>query len=111
MNFWENVIAELEYQGINRKTLAREAGFSVSLIRKGVLSGSSPSAETAVKIADYLKVSVEYLVTGVPDGPFESQPTAVFQTYEKYRDFLNKLDHMDENTRQAIIELSDKLSR
>jgi len=65
MSFWENVLAELDCQGINRKTLAEGAGFDVSNIRKGILSGSAPSADTAVRIAKILNVSVEYLVTGV----------------------------------------------
>ena len=42
--FWRRVDEELEY--------------------KGIKLGSTPSAETAVKIAKVLEVSVEYLVTG-----------------------------------------------
>lgn len=64
MSFWENVVAELEYKGINRKTLALEAKFDASNIGKGLKNGNIPSADTAVRIANVLGVSVEYLVTG-----------------------------------------------
>lgn len=64
MNFWERVDELLEKNEINKKTLAYEAGFDASNITKGIKNGNVPSAETAVKIAKVLNVSVEYLVTG-----------------------------------------------
>lgn len=109
MNFWENVNAELEFQGINRKTLAHEAGFDVSLIGKGIKTGSAPSADTAVRIAKILNVSVEYLVTGIP--PTENQSTVAFRMLKKYRMHMNTLEHLDESTRLAIIELAEKLRK
>ena len=109
MNFWENVDAELNFRGMNRKTLAQEAGFDVSLVGKGIKTGSAPSADTAVKIAKILNVSVEYLVTGIPQNATDTQPTAAFKSFQKYRSFVNTLDHLDEKTRQAIMELAEKL--
>ena len=108
MNFWENVDAELEFKGINRKTLAEEAQFDVSNIGKGIKTGSAPSADTAVRIAKILNVSVEYLVTGQPQTAQENQ-TAATASFQKYRSFVNTMEHLDENTRQAIIELAEKL--
>ena len=35
MNFWENVVAELGFQGKTRKELAAEIGFDASNIGKG----------------------------------------------------------------------------
>ena len=63
-NFWERVDKELEYLGKTRKSLASEVGFNLGNIGKGIQLGSIPSAETAVKIAQVLDVSVEYLVNG-----------------------------------------------
>ena len=63
-DFWRRVDEELEYNGINRTFLAKECGFSLTNIGQGIKLGSTPSAETAVKIAKVLDVSVEYLVTG-----------------------------------------------
>ena len=63
-DFWRRVDEELEYKGINRTYLSKECGFSLTNIGQGIKLGSTPSAETAVKIAKVLEVSVEYLVTG-----------------------------------------------
>lgn len=63
-DFWKRVDEEIEYKGINRAFLARKCDFSVTNIGQGIKLGSTPSAETAVKIATVLGVSVEYLVTG-----------------------------------------------
>jgi transcriptional regulator with XRE-family HTH domain len=109
MSFWENVDAELEFRGMNRKTLAKEAEFDVSNIGKGIKTGSAPSADTAVRIAKILNVSVEYLVTGIPESATENQPTAAFKSFQKYQSLANTLEHLDENTREAIIELAEKL--
>ena len=110
MNFWENVDAELEFKGINRKTLADKAQFDVSNIGKGIKTGSATSADTAVRIAKILNVSVEYLVTGLPQNTQENQ-TAATASFQKYRSFVNTIEHLDENTRQAIIELAEKLGK
>lgn len=67
-DFWRRVDEELDYKGINRTYLAKECGFSLTNIGQGIKLGSTPSAETAVKIARVLGVSVEYLVTGI-EGP------------------------------------------
>ena len=64
MNFWERVSYLLEIKDINKKSLAIEAGFDPSNITKGIKNNNMPSAETAVKIAQVLGVSVEYLVDG-----------------------------------------------
>ena len=110
MNFWENVDAELEFRGMNRKTLAQVVGFDASLITKGIKTGSAPSADTAVRIAKILNVSVEYLVTGLPHNARENQ-TAATAYFQKYRSFVNTMEHLDKNTRLAIMELAEKLKK
>ena len=63
-DFWKRVDEELDYLGKNRTYLANKCEFSLTNFTLGIKRGSTPSAETAVKIADVLGVSVEYLVTG-----------------------------------------------
>jgi len=64
-NFKENLRAELDYSGLTVKELSAKTG-----IPKGTLDcylgvrASIPPADIAVKIAEALNVSVEYLVTG-----------------------------------------------
>lgn len=73
MGFWNNVLIELDYLGMTNKALAQKAGFAASNIGKGIRMQSSPSADTAVKIANILGVSVEYLVTG-KEPPSKKKP-------------------------------------
>ncbi len=68
MNFWERVQEIIVAKKIERKTLGFSAGFDPSCIGKGIRSGSFPYADTALKIAKELGVSVEYLVYGESDG-------------------------------------------
>lgn len=64
-SFRENLRSELDFQGLTVKELSARTG-----IIKGTLDNylwaraSIPPADIAVKIADALNVSVEYLVTG-----------------------------------------------
>ena len=64
MSFWQNVESELTYRNMTRKELAEKASFAVSGMSLGLAHNSIPNADVAVRIADVLGVSVEYLVTG-----------------------------------------------
>lgn len=73
MGFRENLKDELKYQDIKVKELADKTGISKRAIDHYLAEKhTEPTAETAVKIAKELGVSVEYLVTGknssVPDN-------------------------------------------
>ncbi len=72
MGFRENLKEELKYQDIRVKELADKTGISKRAIDHYLAEKyTEPTAETAVKIAKELGVSVEYLVTGknseIPD--------------------------------------------
>ena len=62
MGFWHNVENECEYRGISRKELASAADFSVHTISNGIKRNSIPYADTALKVAKFLGVSLEYLL-------------------------------------------------
>ncbi len=65
MGFRENLKAELEYQDIKTKELAEKAGVNKRTIDHYLMSNpQEPSVTNALKIAQALNVSVEYLVTG-----------------------------------------------
>ena len=65
MGFKENLKAELEFSGMLVKELAAHSGIKKKTIDSYLGNrGYTPSVENAVKIAQALKVSVEYLVTG-----------------------------------------------
>lgn len=65
MSFRENLKAELEYQDIKTKELAEKSGVNKRTIDHYLMSNpQEPSVTNALKIAQALNVSVEYLVTG-----------------------------------------------
>ena len=94
-NFWERVDKELEFLGKTRKSLALEVGFNLGNIGKGIKLGSTPSAETAVKIAQVLGVSVEYLVNGVDSSfPKTLKPEVA--------EILEEINHLEKEDLEAI---------
>ena len=65
MSFGENLKQELSYSGMLKKELAEKSGVHKRAIDTYVRTNSSmPPADSAVKIARALGVTVEYLVTG-----------------------------------------------
>lgn len=65
MGFKENLKSELQYKGMTVRELAEKSGVNKQTIDNYLSTHSSmPSAESAVRIAQALGVSVEYLVTG-----------------------------------------------
>ena len=63
MSFKENLRDEMEFQDIKPKELSEKTGLSVNTIRNYINGHNAlPNVEAAVKIAQALDVSVEYLV-------------------------------------------------
>jgi transcriptional regulator with XRE-family HTH domain len=94
MGFKENLKSELAYSGMLVKELALKSGVKKYSIDNYLNKrGQAPSVETAVKIAQALGVSVEYLVTGK-----ESTQTAELRlsneayTLARYAEQLNDKD-------------------
>ena len=110
MGFWDNVITELDYRGMTNKALAEKAGFDASNIGRGIRLKSSPSADTAVKIAQVLNVSVEYLVTGKDSRYADPIVLQNISKLHKYADTLAKLDMLPEKSRNSIVKLIDDVS-
>ena len=113
MNFWERVDDLLDRNDINKKTLAFEAGFDASNITKGIKNNNIPSAETAVKIAEVLGVSVEYLVDGTEPA---KNPTAKqteqnqLRLYRKYHDLIEKCEKLDSDKIKLLEQIADNFS-
>ena len=86
-DFSKRLRSEIEYLGLNQKEFAAKAG-----IKKRALDAylgaqqSMPPADTAVKIAAALGLSVEYLVTGK-----EYRQTVDISPYLQFRDILDDL--------------------
>lgn len=98
-SFWDYVAVELEYLGMTNKTLAEKVGITASNIGKGQKQGSCPAADTAVKIAKVLNVSVEYLVTGKTESTKNKTAEAeqnALRIYHKYHAMLDTLETLSD---------------
>jgi transcriptional regulator with XRE-family HTH domain len=83
MGFKENLKSELVYRGMLVKELAALSGVKKYSIDNYLNSrGQKPSAEVAVKIADALGVTVEYLVTG-KDARLSNKSYGIAQLFEQ----------------------------
>ena len=91
MGFKENLKSELLYSGMLVKELAAKSGVSkYSLDNYLNKRGQTPSVEAAVKIAQALGVTVEYLATG-SDGS-HPQMSSEAKTIGRLADQLNEID-------------------
>lgn len=94
-DFWKRVAEEIEFKGLNRAYLARKCHFSVTNIGQGIKLGSTPSADTAVKIAAVLGVSVEYLVNGTNGmGANETELQKQLRLYRKHTEIIQKCEQL-----------------
>lgn len=64
LDFWLRVKDRLDYKGITQKDLAAKVGESYNTLQSWINRDRLPNAEQAVRIADAVSSSVEYLVTG-----------------------------------------------
>jgi transcriptional regulator with XRE-family HTH domain len=64
LKFWQNVKEELEYNLLTQKELALAIGISYNTLQSWITKDRLPDAEQALKIADRLNTTIEYLVTG-----------------------------------------------
>ena len=64
LEFWLRVKNRLDYIDMTQKELAASIGESHNTLQSWINRNRLPNAEQAVKIADTLHTSVEFLVTG-----------------------------------------------
>lgn len=107
MCFWENVDSELKFQNKTRKQLSQALGFDPTTISKGISNGSIPLADTALKIADFLNVSLEYLL-GLPEKrvlPNFEEMQSQIHLYRKYHELIEQAERLEEKQVKAIEQL------
>jgi len=113
-DFWKRVDEEIEYKGINRAFLARKCDFSVTNIGQGIKLGSTPSAETAVKIANVLGVSVEYLVNGT-NNPNSTKTHEEEQNqlrlYRKHSELIKKCEELSSEKEKLLVTFIEQFSK
>jgi transcriptional regulator with XRE-family HTH domain len=107
MSFRENLRAELDYNNLTVKELGYKTG-----IAKGTLDcylgvrASMPPADIAVKIANALDVSVEYLVTGK-----EKRQVALPAADHAVRSIVQIILDLNGKDKETILELAKILKK
>lgn len=76
----ENLASLLEQKGIKKADLSRELGLPDQTVRNWFGRESLPGVDVALKVAKFLGVSVEYLLTG-KDASFQSEPSEIDRRY------------------------------
>ncbi len=107
MGFRENLKEELHYQDIQIKELAQKTGLSKNTIANYLtVNGNLPNIESAVKIAQALGVSVEFLVTGkeMDVNPKKTQSAKM----KRIQDVFQRLDEFDCS---VVLDLAERLSQ
>ena len=113
MGFKENLKEELKFQDIKVKELA----FSTK-INKRTLDNylreneSQPTVENAVKIAQALGTTVEYLVTGKKQAENESEKSSEkidIHLCKKYYALIQKIDELPDGVKIPICKMISEL--
>lgn len=105
MGFKENLRSELDFQDMIVKELSEKTGINKRTL-DNYLSGhnSLPTVDLAVKIANALGVSVEYLVTGKDKNVKEHAYTP------SARKLLELFSVLDERDQQTVVQLAESMS-
>lgn len=107
MGFAENVKNELEFQGMQLKELSIKTGISRNTLDKYLSNQkpTQPGVDNAVKIAQALGVSVEYLVLNSEYNTTESKILTKEQQY-----IIRQYNTLDNFNKQTIQDLLTSLS-
>lgn len=71
--FLQRVLEEMDFLQVSKAELSRAIEVPDPTVRSWFTKDSIPAADTALKIADFLNVSLKYLVTGEKDESKKSK--------------------------------------
>ncbi len=110
MSFWTRVEEELKFLGMEKKELAKKAIIKEQTLHKAFERDSAPSADTAVKIANVLGVSVEYLVSGSNPSKDKSKAQEIdeqLRLYKKYHELITSCEKLNQEKIQLLKQIAD----
>ncbi len=113
-DFWKRVDEELNYKGQTRAYLVKKCGISPASFTLGLERSSCPAADTALKIADALGVSVQYLVNGTksPASAKNDQNTQEeLRLSRKYRRLLEQCETLSPQKTELLSLIADNLEK
>ena len=116
MGFKENLKDELRFQDVTVKELAYKTEINKRTIDNYLRENESQrTVENAVKIAQALGVTVEYLVNGQNSAPAakdasQGQPPAMdLRLCKKYYALLQKLNSLPDGIREPLCKMIEEL--
>ena len=106
MSFRENLREALDFSGLEQKELAYKANISLRNIENYLRENASiPIADTAVKIAQALGVTVEYLVTG-KNLPVET----ALSVDPEFKKLFQNIKKLPKNEQAIVIQNAQNLT-
>lgn len=108
MNFWKKVDSELAYLGKTRKELANAMGFDAAIISFGIKRNSVPAADTALKVARFLGVSLDYLLD-MTENPYQNQPNQN-PPNQQISEIENRLRRFSQNDLNAVLSVVNAIN-
>lgn len=100
--FWDNVRSELSYQGKTQIELAKYCGLSVGTLRNKMNLQVLPTFEVAIKIGEFLKVSLEQLLNGIEYSGLSDEELALIIRFRNLSQSNKRL------IKELIAALDDK---
>lgn len=114
MDFRDRLREQIDFLGLLDKEVAARAGISKRAIDSYVGSrGCMPSADIAVRIAQVLGVSVEYLITGKNTVPNEILSTINKKenpTQKEEQKLLRTFTELSQKDKKTVIALAEYLN-
>ena len=105
MGFKDNLKNELQFRGLTVKELSALTGIKKQTLDNYLSThNSTPSAEVAVKIAQALNVSVEYLVTGK-----KSYSKKELDLQLKKLEFI--FNNLNSENRKLLLDISEVINK
>lgn len=110
MDFRDRLREQIDFLGLLDKEVAARAGISKRAIDSYVGSrGCMPSADIAVRIAQVLGVSVEYLITGKNTVPNETSKNEN-STQKEEQKLLRTFTELSQKDKKTVIALAEYLN-
>ena len=88
--------------GWSQKQLAAQLDIRFQLLNKYEGGQHIPPAETLIKLADTLKTTVDFLLTGNPQQEFPNVDNSLFRRFQA-------LERFDDDDKQTVIRVIDAL--
>lgn len=111
MGLYENIKDAAKKKGYSINRLEKELGFARSYI--GKFNTITPSADKIQKIADFLNVSSEYLMTGSDSKYSDADVLLDVRISEdvELKEAIKKYYSLDDHKQKLVIELINMLSK